>query len=234
MYQEIIEKFSDIIDVNHTFNSISFNMALQQIETSESRLKILLGVPGSGKTFLINFLEKKWKEKRILLLQAPLTINELKDRMKQELITRQVNFIIIDEAQLLDTLALEYVRVVTDNNEIEIMLSMHLKEGKKLLEKEHFKSRNIDIIELNLLTKKEMIQFINVELIKHNANHIFTNREFDIIYNYTNGNFRYIKKFIRTLFELLEFAHTKNLTKYQKPNRCLLIMTALELGLEND
>jgi len=234
MYQEIIEKFSDIIDVNHTFNSISFNMALQQIETSESRLKILLGVPGSGKTFLINFLEKKWKEKRILLLQAPLTINELKDRMKQELITRQVNFIIIDEAQLLDTLALEYVRVVTDNNEIEIMLSMHLKEGKKLLEKEHFKSRNIDIIELNLLTKKEMIQFINVELIKHNASHIFTNKEFDIIYNYTNGNFRYIKKFIRTLFELLEFAYTKHLTKYQKPNRCLLTMTALELGLEND
>ena len=234
MYQEIIEKFNDIIDVNHTFNSISFNMALQQIETGENRLKFLLGVPGSGKTFLINFLEKKWKEKKILLLQAPLTLDELKDRIKKELIAHQVNFIIIDEAQLLDELSLEYVRVVTDNYEIEIMLSMHLKEGKKLLQKEHFKSRNIDIIELKMLTKKEMIQFINVELIKHNANHIFTNREFDIIYNYTNGNFRYIKKFIRTLFELLEFAHTKNLTKYQKPNRCLLIMTALELGLEND
>ena len=234
MYQEIIEKFNDIIDVNHTFNSISFNMALQQIETGENRLKFLLGVPGSGKTFLINFLEKKWKEKKILLLQAPLTLDELKDRIKKELIAHQVDFIIIDEAQLLDELSLEYVRVVTDNYEIEIMLAMHLKEGKKLLQKEHFKSRNIDIIELNMLTKKEMIQFINVELIKHNANHIFTNREFDIIYNYTNGNFRYIKKFIRTLFELLEFAHTKNLTKYQKPNRCLLTMTALELGLEND
>ena len=234
MYQEIIEKFNDIIDVNHTFNSISFNMALQQIETGENRLKFLLGVPGSGKTFLINFLEKKWKEKKILLLQAPLTLDELKDRIKKELIAHQVDFIIIDEAQLLDELSLEYVRVVTDNYEIEIMLSMHLKDGKKLLQKEHFKSRNIDIIELNMLTKKEMIQFINVELIKHNANHIFTNREFDIIYNYTNGNFRYIKKFIRTLFELLEFAHTKNLTKYQKPNKCLLIMTALELGLEND
>jgi replication-associated recombination protein RarA len=234
MYQEIIEKFNDIIDVNHTFNSISFNVALQQIETGENRLKFLLGVPGSGKTFLINFLEKKWKEKRILLLQAPLTLDELKDRIKKELISHQTDFIIIDEAQLLDELSLEYVRVITDNYEIEIMLSMHLKEGKKLLEKEHFKSRNIDIIELKMLTKKEMIQFINVELIKHNTNHIFTDREFDIIYNYTNGNFRYIKKFIRTLFELLEFAHTKHLTKYQKPNRCLLIMTALELGLEND
>ena len=186
MYQEIIEKFNDIIDVNHTFNSISFNMALQQIETGENRLKFLLGVPGSGKTFLINFLEKKWKEKRILLLQAPLTLDELKDRIKKELISHQTDFIIIDEAQLLDELSLEYVRVITDNYEIEIMLSMHLKEGKKLLEKEHFKSRNIDIIELKMLTKKEMIQFINVELIKHNTNHIFTDREFDIIYNYTN------------------------------------------------
>jgi len=85
-----------------------------------------------------------------------------------------------------------------------------------------------------MLTKKEMIQFINVELIKHNANHIFTNKEFNTIFSYTKGNFRYIKKFIKTLFKLLEFAHTKNLTKYQKPNKCLLIMTALELGLEND
>jgi 23S rRNA U2552 (ribose-2'-O)-methylase RlmE/FtsJ len=234
MYQEIIEKFNDVIDVNHTFNSLSFNVALQQIEIGDNKLKFLLGVPGSGKTFLINFLKEKWKEKHILLLQAPLTLEELKDKIKKELIAHQVDFIIIDEAQLLDELSLEYVRVITDNYEIEIMLSMHLKEGKKVLQKEHFKSRNIDIIELNMLTKKEMIQFINVELIKHNTNHIFTNKEFDIVYNYTNGNFRYIKKFIRTLFELLEFAHTKNLTKYQKPNRCLLTMTALELGLEND
>ena len=233
MYQEIIEKFSDIIDVNHTFNSISFNMALQQIESSENRLKFLLGVPGSGKTFLINFLKEKWKKRNILLLQAPLTLEELKEKIKKELISHQINFIIIDEAQLLDDLSLEYVRVITDNYDIEIMLSMHKKEGEKLLKKEHFKSRSIDVIELSMLTKKEMIQFINVELIKNNENHIFTEKEFNIIFNYTKGNFRYIKKFIKILFELLEFAYTKNLTKYQKPNRCLLTMTALELGLEN-
>jgi len=173
------------------------------------------------------------EKRNILLLQAPLTLEELKEKIKKELVTHQINFIIIDEAQLLDDLSLEYVRVITDNYDIEIMLSMHKKEGEKLLKKEHFKSRSIDVIELSMLTKKEMIQFINVELIKHNANHIFTEKEIIFCFFTSFQSLLFGKKFIKILFELLEFAYTKNLTKYQKPNRCLLTMTALELGLEN-
>jgi hypothetical protein len=109
---------------------------------------------------------------------------------------------------------------------------MHTEDANKILKLPHFKSRNIEVIDLPLLEKNEMIQYLNVKLLKTNANHLLTKREFNMIYKYTNGNFRYIKRFIKTIFELLEFANTHNLN-YKKIDNCLLTMSAIHLGLEN-
>jgi len=225
MYQNLIDEFSDVIKTNDVFNSFSFNFALNTIENSSHNLKFLIGTPGSGKTFLINYYEKEHKE--TLILQGTITREELIEFLYND------RLIIIDEAQLMDIKLIEYIRTLTDTKEYTFLLSMHTKEAKEILNKEHFKTRNIDVIELNPITKAEMIQYINAKLIKNNANHIFSKKEFNIIYNYTNGNFRYIKKFIKTLFELLDFASKNNLSKYSKINDCLITMTAIKLGLQN-
>jgi len=225
MYENVIKNFEDTIDVNDIFNSFSFNYALNTIKESTNYLKFLIGIPGSGKTFLINYY--KTLTLNSIILQGTISKEELDTYLSQP-----VELFIIDEAQLLDIKIIEYIRTLTDTKKYNFLLSMHLKEAKEILSKEHFKSRSIDIIELNPITKEEMIQYLNTKLIKNNANYILTKKEFNKIFNYTNGNFRYIKKFTKTLFELLEFAYQNNLSKYRKINNCLLSMTALKLGIE--
>ena len=225
MYENVIKDFEDTIDTNDIFNSFSFNYALSHIKESSSHLKFLIGIPGSGKTFLINYY--KTENPNTLILQGTISKEEL-----DKYLLEPVELFIIDEAQLLDIKIIEYIRTLTDTKKYKFLLSMHLKEAKEILKKEHFKSRNIDIIELKPITKEEMIQYLNTKLIKNNASYILTKKEFNKIFNYTNGNFRYIKKFTKTLFELLEFAYQNNLSKYRKINNCLLSMTAIHLGIE--
>ena len=226
MYENVIQKFEDVINVNDAFNSFIFNFALKSIEESKSNLKFLIGVPGSGKSFLVNYYASKYPD--TIILQG--TISS-KEELNEFLYDDKL--IIIDEAQLLDLKMIEYIRILTDTKKYSFLLSMHTKDAKELLSKEHFKSRNIDVIELKPITKEEMIQYINSKLIQNNVHHIFTKKEFNIIYNYTQGNFRYIKKFVKILFELLNFAAKNNLSKYKKINSCLITMSAIKLGLEN-
>jgi len=226
MYENLIKDFNDVINTNDVFNSFIFNFALNSLEESDTNLKFLIGVPGSGKSFLIRYYERRYPD--TIVLQGTISKDELLEFLYKDVL------IVIDEAQLLDMKLIEYIRTLTDTKEYNFLLSMHTKEAKEILEKEHFKSRTIDVIELTPITKAEMVQYINSKLLRNNAHHIFSNREFNKIYNYTHGNFRYIKKFVKTLFELLEFAHKNNLSKYKKVNSCLITMTAIKLGLEND
>lgn len=223
MYEKIIADFEDIINKNDCFNSFSFRDALSKVTNSKNNLKFLIGVPGSGKTFLIDYI----KDDNYIVLNGVLTKEQLDSNLNKN------KLIVIDEAQLLEKELIEYIRILADTKEYNFILSMHLDEAKNILTKEHFKSRSIDIIELNPISKEEMIQYINVKLLKNNANHLFSKKEFNTIYNYTKGNFRYIKKFVKTLFELLEFAYNNRLDKYKKINSCLITMSAIKLGLEN-
>jgi len=226
MYENLIKAFEDIIKTDDVFHSFSFDLALNNIENSKNNLKFLIGVPGTGKSFLVKFYEKKYPE--TIVLQGTISKEELNEFLYSD------RLIIIDEAQLLDINTIEYIRTLTDTKEYSFLLSMHSNEAKEILNKEHFKSRSIDVIELQLITKEEMIKYINSKLLQNNSNYLFLNKEFNIIYNYTNGNFRYIKKFVKTLFELFDFALKNNFSKYKKINSCLLTMTAIKLGLENE
>lgn len=227
MYADIIEQFEDIIDINNPFPSFAFKFAVEDLQKSNVNLKFLIGVPGSGKTFIISYFMSK-TDKNILFLKAPVSFKELKEKFTEQ------EIIIIDEAQLLDIKTIEYIRTVTDNKETTVILSMHEKEAKPILELDHFKSRDIDIIKLELLSKEEIKQFINATLIKSNLNIQISNTQFNKIYKYTNGNFRWTKKLFKTIFMLLDFAHKNNLKKYDKINNCLITMAALKTGLEND
>jgi len=222
MYEDIIKVFEDSV-TGEVFESIEFKLALKQLQTSKTNLKFLVGKAGTGKTFLINYLFKD-----NVYLATSLT----REKLDSILVKNQL--IVIDEAQLLDESLVEYIRTLTDTKEYQFLLSIHLEDAQKLLKKEHFKTRDIDIIEIKLLTKEDMIRYINVTFLKNNITLMMKNSQFDKIYNYTKGNFRYIKKFMRVLFELLQFAQDNNLTKYFDINDCLITMTAIQLGLEND
>jgi hypothetical protein len=171
MYENVIKEFEDIIN-DDVFNSFSFNYAINQIKKSSNNLKFLIGTPGSGKTFLITYYHKQTPNS--ILLQGTISKEELDNFLEED------KLIIIDEAQLLDIKTIEYIRTLCDTKKYYFLLSMHLKEAKEILQKEHFKSRSIDIIELSTITKEEMIQYLNNKLLKNNANHIFTKKEFNI------------------------------------------------------
>jgi hypothetical protein len=223
MYEDVIEEFEDKIDINDTFKSYSFTNAYNKIIESKTNLKFLIGFSGSGKSFLINVISKDIPS---------LIVNSLINKDTLDTIKTKDKLIIIDEAQLLDEKLIEYIRILSDEG-YKFLLSMHKEDSSNILNKEHFKTREIDIIELLPITKEEMIQYLNVKLLKSNANHLFTSKEFNTIYKYTKGNFRYIKRFVKTLFELLKFANENNLPKYHKINSCLITMSAIHLGLEN-
>jgi len=221
MYESLIKDFEATKD--NVFETLSFNFAKKELQNSKSNLKFLIGVPGSGKTFFLNHLFPNHK-----ILSSLLTKEDIDKNLNEN------QLLIIDEAQMLDNSLIEYIRTLADTQKYSFLLSMHTKEAKEILNKDHFKSRNIDIIELQPITKQEMIQYINVKLLKNNANYLFSKKEFDIMYKYTKGNFRYIKKFVKTLFELLDFAIKNNIQKHSKINSCLITMAAIKLGLEDE
>jgi len=223
MYEQIIKRFEDKIEIEEPFNSMAFRLALQELNELDSYLTFLLGEPGSGKTFLSNYFVNQRDD--ALFIKAPLSLNDIKN------LDDKYKIVIIDEVQLLNEEIVEYIRILADERVKKFILSTHLKDGEKILQKEHFKSRDIKVIRLFLLDKVEIKHFINSELIKFNISHIISNRDYNQIFKYTKGNFRYVKKFMKTLFILLEFAHNNQITKYNKINSCLLEMTAMEIGL---
>jgi len=223
MYEQIIKRFEDKIEIEEPFNSMAFRLALQELNELDSYLTFLLGEPGSGKTFLSNYFVNQRDD--ALFIKAPLSLNDIKN------LDDKYKIVIIDEVQLLNEEIVEYIRILADERVKKFILSTHLKDGEKILQKEHFKSRDIKVIRLFLLDKVEIKHFINSELIKFNISHIISNRDYNKIFKYTKGNFRYVKKFMKTLFILLEFAHNNQITKYNKINSCLLEMTAMEIGL---
>jgi hypothetical protein len=224
MYKEVIREFEDEINLKDYFKSYSFREAINKLKISRSNLKFLIGEAGVGKTFLLNYY---YKEKDVIFLTGCVLKEELNSKIKKN------KLIVIDEAQLLDEKIVEYIRTLADTKEYYFVLSMHTEDAKRYLNRAHFKSRYVDIIELKRITKQELEQFINHKLFKTNKNHLFSRGVFNTIYRYTKGNFRYSKKFVKTMFELLEFAYQNNLKKYDKINSCILIMSAIHLGLEN-
>jgi type II secretory pathway predicted ATPase ExeA len=258
-YKSAKELFVDKVNPLLYFDSMSAEIARQKIEDAiEERnapLIFLIGDPGVGKSYILKYIHEKRKENEIsILIDHPffdkrdllkilydgiglefdkdINFNELKQNIL-EAYKGKKHTIFLDEAQLLNEEQFELIRILSDTKVFQFVLSMHKQEGEEILQKKHFKSRTKVVIRYGELTQEEIFRYIQSTLLENSFSDIatlFQPKHAKKIYKYTGGNFRTAKKFIFTLLRLLEYAKKNGLSKYQKINNTLLLMSALEIG----
>jgi type II secretory pathway predicted ATPase ExeA len=256
------ELFADDFDLNGYFDSLTFEYAkkslVDAISAHDTPLVFLLGAPGSGKSYLLNYVTKRvpnvkvakyfthpyFDDKEfleILLSMAGKNIerNELTTEALIAALRKNFNnleyTIFIDEAQLLTEDQIELVRILSDQKIFQFVLAMHEKEGYYILEKDHFKSRTTRVIKIEALQDHEVARYIENRLLSNNLSELaslFNKSHYRQLGEYSNRNFRTTKKLTKTLFEIMNIAFKEDLNKkYMKVNRRTLTMAAIDIGL---
>jgi energy-coupling factor transporter ATP-binding protein EcfA2 len=223
MLNELINEFRDKIDVNDYYSYLNFEIVKEELLSNKNNIIFLLGPPGSGKSFMLNYLYSKYPDRYFLYPEPTISKNELiKDYGNKT--------ILIDEAQLLDLEILERFRILSDKGN-PVIFSMHLKEGEKIANLPQFRSRYTQKVYMKELTYQDFENFILSKFIKHNKLSLINKKILKKIFKITKGNFRLSKKFIFTALNLLEFSFNNGL-KYKQIDNCIFEMTAIELGLK--
>jgi len=216
MLNNLIEEFKDKVDLSDYFSYFNFEIVKEEILSSNNNLIFLLGIPGSGKTFMINYLFNKFPEK--------FQLYEGYDKIKDNKI------LLIDEAQLLEENELEKIRVLSDKG-LQVLFAMHLKEGEIIINKPQFTSRYFQKIYMKLLNFEDFKKYVIKKFRKHEKEELLNEKNIKKIYKYSKGNFRLGKKIIFTSLNLLDFALRNNL-KYNKIDSCILEMSLMQIGLK--
>ena len=225
MINSLIEEFRDKIDINDYFSHFSFEIAKNEILTSKSNIIFLIGEPGVGKSFLLNYLYDKYPDDFVLIKEPFLTKKEFLLNYHFE-----NKKILIDEAQLLNFDMIEFLRLLSDKG-YQIILSMHKKDSKKIIDLPQFQSRYTQIVELKVLSYKEFEKYVYSKFIKYQGVFFLNNKKIvKKIYELSKGNFRMSKKIIFRMLTLLDFSIKNNLG-YNFLDNCILDMAAIDLGL---
>jgi len=225
MLSELIEEFRDKIDLNDYFSYINFEIVKEEILSSKNNMIFLLGEPGSGKSFLLNYLYNKYPHKYILQKEPFFS--------KEEFFKLHPNIenktILVDEAQLLDEKMIEFLRLLSDKSN-QVVFSMHEDEGERIANKKQFKSRYIQKIYMKRLNYDDFEKYVFTKFLKHEKMGLIDKKILKKIFKLTKGNFRLSKKFIFTALNLLDYS-IRNSLKYNKIDKCIFDMSAIELGL---
>lgn len=257
------EFFKDTVDPSLYFDSISAEIARNKLQEAIGNpaipLMFIIGDPGVGKSHIMRVMHHATALKTPTVLIEHPFFNP-RDLFKELYAARGIPFderksdgefleelfeayvgtlctIFIDEAQLLNNDQFEFIRVLSDTKLFQFVLAMHKAEGIVLLNKKQFKTRMKLVIEYGNLEENEIVRYIQTLLMGHMHGDIalmFSKNEAKVIARYAKGNFRIIKKFLYVLMKLLDYAQKNNISKYQKLNRCLLTMAALDIGLIDD
>lgn len=260
-FSEAKTLFNDDFDLSGYFDSLTFEYAKKQlIDTMRSHdipLVFLLGNPGTGKSFLLNYISQKvtsvkvakyfthpyYDEKEFLatLLSLAGPNVEPDTYSTEQLITRLKRTfgdleytIFIDEAQLLTEDQVEMIRILSDQKIFQFVLAMHQKEGDYILSKEHFKSRTTKRILLEGLSDKEIARYIEHRLLSNNFSDVasmFKKSHARLIRDLSKGNFRTTKKLLKTVLEILNIANREGYRRYSKVSKPTLTMAAIDAGL---
>lgn len=249
------KRFEENSHEGNYFEAQSAIYALRRIqtllETTFPQMFFLLGEPGSGKSFMLNHLNRLYRNKRLtILIENPfLTPAQLLQRL---LSCRGINsdttdiealrlkaveayqgvehLIMLDEAQLMSTQMREFIRILSDSKVFYFLIAMHKSEGEEMLSSAHFHSRPHQVIYLGDLEPSECMPYLIKELQPleiWDVRELFNKNLVNQAWRYSNGNFRNFKKCFYHLFLFLDYAHTHNKKEFLKPNLLLLRMAAM-------
>ncbi len=253
--------FEDNFDLSGYIDSFTFEMAkkelLRTLNAHEVPMTFLLGDSGTGKSFLLRFIQERADKIKLakffpnpsfderefleLLLEAigiPImhnsqTINALTKELQKHYQHLEYT-VFIDEAQLLTEKQLEFLRTLGDMKMFQLVLAMHKKEGEYVLAKPHFTTRRTKAITLEYLKKEEISRYIQHRLLAKNLSQVasaFDKKEINLLYKLSRGNFRVTKRLLKTVCEIVEIAQLGELKRYSQVNRMTLTMAAIDIGL---
>jgi len=250
--------FNNAFDLSEYFESISASSVksnlIRTIDKNKVPLIFLLGDAGVGKTYMLNIIKESYiLKKRVLFSYEPfstpesflyfllknysinkdLSITELKD-LAISIFAKEDNIIIIDEAQLLDDKVLEFIRILSDTGHFNFIISMHKDEGLEVLNMQHFASRTHLTITLEKLSMNETLNYIHAQLFRNSMGEFveyFTLKEVKQINLYSNGNFRQMKQILKHIFSIMDYANENGKIGYTTPTKCVITMSAIDLGI---
>jgi len=220
--------FRDVVDVNNYIPLSSIEkLKIDLISAIEQKEKMifLYGSAGSGKSMILKSIYEQFKEeKNVFYISNPyLEINTILSLIK-DLNINEHYYLFADEAQLLEDSVLENLRIFADKGNLTVVFATHDTDLNKLLQKKHFKTRINYLFKTHSLNVQEIEYFINTKLMKSNLISIserFSDKDYKIIYKYTNGSIRGINQFMFKFFDVLSFFYDKynekvfkNLPKY--------------------
>jgi len=258
--------FIDSIDIDDYIeleSSVDAYQKLQQGMDKPLKMILLFGMPGTGKSILLNRTQETLKhQKEIYYFDTPAPTEKEFFQKLFKIITEkklpqntEVNFsalidfckklrdkreiiILLDEAQMYSTGIMEKIRLLSDTRSIKFVISLHKTEDEDLIAKDHFKSRIWEVIELKNVTNEEQSIYVHKKLLKKNLFEIANSinaKNMKLIYKFTHGNYRECNKLMFTIFEICEY-YDKNepsVIQYSSIPQKIIEMAALKLGYIN-
>lgn len=142
---------------------------------------------------------------------------------------------LLDEAQMYSDETLDEIRLLSDSEVMKFVLSLHEIEDDDIILQDHFRSRILEVLKFENLTKMELMDFIHKRLM--------ANKYFDIansikekqakwIHKFTKGNSRESVKMMYAIMEIHEYYEVRSPSKIdrQSMSKKIIEMAAIKLG----
>jgi len=215
-FNEAKEAFRDVVDLKYYVSLASLEKTKNDLINAlaqKEKMIFLTGEAGSGKSMILKSVYKTLENKyKLFFISNPyLEINSILEILKK-LSLDEHHVFLIDEAQLLSDEVFENLRIYADRNNITLVFATHEPDLKKLLQKKHFQTRVNYVVRVNKITRDEEENFIKTKLLKANLVEIaemFTKRNYNLIYRYTDGSLRATNQLMFKLFDILGFFYEK-------------------------
>ncbi|MCI6988644.1 MAG: ATP-binding protein [Campylobacter sp.] len=146
--------------------------------------------------------------------------------------------ILLDEAQLYPVNLIEKIRLMADTRLFKFLFTVHKTDEEDVLAKDYFKTRIWESIELPNSNLNELKLYIEKKLLFHKFHNYFMmydDKNFDLIYELTDGNLRNLNKLLYKLYELFEYYELYQPTNINPVgiNHKYIEMAAISAGLIN-
>lgn len=262
-YEDAKEAFVDEIKIEEYIELEGSRRAYRQLEHSlkkSSKMVLIYGKPGTGKTLLLHRLYVAYQDKIDLhFIDTPIgtrrefykklfkifTGGEMPPKTKVDFETfvafgrkirgeRQI-VVLLDEAQMYPKEMLEEIRILSDTGSVKFVITLHKTDDEELVAKKHFQSRIWETIELRNASPVETKAYIYKRLLHHGLTDLaqqISDRHIRAIHRWTEGNFRECNKLLYTAFEIYEYYdhHDPQKIDYNRFSMKILEMAAIKTG----